>query len=394
MTRAPVPSPAPRGRSGGTVLVAHPSPDLYGSDRVLLESVDALLAAGHRVVVTVPAAGPLVPLLVERGAQVVLCAAPVLRKDVLRPRGLGRFLAGAVRGAVQGLGLLHRTRPDAVLVNTVTIPLWTLLARVARRPCLVHVHEAEASAAPLVRVLLGAPLLLADRVLVNSRFSLGVLLASAPRLRGRSSVLDNAVPGPPAVVPAREELAAPVRLLYVGRLSPRKGPDAAVEAVHLLLAEGVDVRLDVVGSAYPGYEWFAQRLAERAAAAGPERVVLHGFDADVWPHLERADLVVVPSRTDEPFGNTAVEAVLAARPVVVSDTSGLREAVEGYGCARLVEPGSAEALAAAVRQVLADWRAHRDGALQDAARAARRHSPSAYRSAVAGAVQALLEGAP
>lgn len=375
-----------------TVLVAHPGAELYGSDRVVLESVTALQAAGHRVVVTLPAPGPLVPLLAERGAEVALCAAPVLRKEVLRLPGLAHFAVTAVRGAVAGLALLHRTRPDAVLVNTVTVPSWVFLARLLRRPCVVHVHEAEASAPALVRWLLAVPLRLADRVVVNSRFSLDVLLASAPRLRARSSVLDNAVPGPPAALPAREELVGPVRLVYVGRLSPRKGPDVAVEAARRLVAEGLDVRLDLVGSAYPGYEWFSQRLADDAAASGAQRVVLHGFDPDVWPHLQRADVVLIPSRADEPFGNTAVEAVLAARPAVVSDTSGLHEAAGGYRSVHLVEPGSASALAAAVRAVVADWPAHRRSAIADAERAARRHSPRAYQVALAGVVGDLLVG--
>ena len=45
---------APRARTGRTALVAHSGADLYGSDRMLLESVVALRQAGWDVVVTVP----------------------------------------------------------------------------------------------------------------------------------------------------------------------------------------------------------------------------------------------------------------------------------------------------------------------------------------------------
>ena len=34
-------------------------------------------------------------------------------------------------------------RPDVVLVNTITLPAWPAVARVAGRPVVVHVHEAE-----------------------------------------------------------------------------------------------------------------------------------------------------------------------------------------------------------------------------------------------------------
>ena len=44
-----------------TILVAHPSPDLYGSDRQLLETIRALVDAGHRVNAALPDDGPLRP---------------------------------------------------------------------------------------------------------------------------------------------------------------------------------------------------------------------------------------------------------------------------------------------------------------------------------------------
>ena len=58
--------------------------------------------------------------------------------------------------------------------------------------------------------------------------------------------------------------------------------------------------------------------------------------------------MLVPSVGDESFGNAAVEAVLAARPSVVSDIGGLREAAAGYDGVVFVPPGDATALAAAI----------------------------------------------
>jgi hypothetical protein len=52
-------------------VVAHPSPDIYGSARMLVESVVGL--TGHfRVVVVLPAGGTLVALLADVGAEVVI----------------------------------------------------------------------------------------------------------------------------------------------------------------------------------------------------------------------------------------------------------------------------------------------------------------------------------
>lgn len=382
-------------RTGRTALVAHPSAELYGSDRMLLESVSGLVDAGWQVVVTLPGDGPLVPLITDRGARVVLCPSPVLRKAALRPRGLLTLVAQTLRAVPAAGRLLRAVRPDAVYVSTVTIPLWLPIARLLRVPVVCHVHEAERSVPAVVRRALALPTLLAGSVITNSRYSLDVLEDSFALLGRRSRVVYNGVVGPEVTVKAREHLTGPVRLLYVGRLSPRKGLDVAVEALAELVDRGVDARLDLLGAVFPGYEWFESELAELAARRGvSDRLRFHGFHPSVWTFAAEADVVLVPSRFDEPFGNTAVEAVLSARPVVVSDTSGLREAAAGYESAQVVTPGDAVVLADAVVNVMADWAHFREAAWRDASVAAQRHAPATYRRLVAATVTDLVGGAP
>jgi glycosyltransferase involved in cell wall biosynthesis len=100
--------------------------------------------------------------------------------------------------------------------------------------------------------------------------------------------------------------------------------------------------------------------------------------------------MVVSSRVDEPFGNTAVEAMLAARPVIVSDTSGLREAAAGYESARFVAPGEAAAIASAIESVAAGWSDLREAAERDAVVATERHSTESYRRNLRAAVSRAL----
>ncbi|MGY1705449.1 glycosyltransferase [Geodermatophilus sp. SYSU D00697] len=369
-----------------SVLLVHPGAELYGSDRVFLESVTALVP-GADVVVALPGPGPLVAELERRGARVVVRRMPVLRKAVLRPAGMLRLVRDAVLGLVPALTLLRRAGRDGVYVSTTILPTWLLLARVARRRVVCHVHEAEwPGPAALHRVLL-RPLLAASTVVANSRFTRDVLTGLLPALADRTTVVPNPVPGPAAPEPARADLDGPVRLLFVGRLSPRKGPDVAIATLRELLARGVDARLSLLGSVFAGYEWFEEELRATVAADGlADRVEFLGFRPAVGPVLEQADVVLVPSLLDESFGNTAVEAVLAARPPIVSALSGLREAAAGYDCARAVAPGRPALWADAVEAVLADWARSRSAAVADAAEARRRHHPGRYRQLLAQVV--------
>ena len=70
-----------------SVLVAHPSADLYGSDRVLLETIDGLRRSGARVLVALPSPGPLVAELERRGAAVILSPHRSCAKACSRHRG-------------------------------------------------------------------------------------------------------------------------------------------------------------------------------------------------------------------------------------------------------------------------------------------------------------------
>jgi glycosyltransferase involved in cell wall biosynthesis len=109
-----------------------------------------------------------------------------------------------------------------------------------------------------------------------------------------------------------------------------------------------------------------------------EQVAFLGFHADIWPVIATADVVLVPSVADESFGNTAVEAVLAARPVIASDAGGLQEAVEGYTSAQVVPAEAPAAVADAVEKVVVNWPSYRAAAAADAALAAERHAPALY----------------
>lgn len=369
------------GRRRRTALLVHPGAEMFGSDRMLLESAIGLVEAGARVVVALPSRGILDVELREVGAEVVIIPMLVLRKVLLTPRGLPRLFRDAFRGLGAAWRLISRVRPDVVYVSTIIIPQWPLIARLRRMRTVSHVHEAEASGNRLVNRILYSPHLASQRILVNSRFSLETLRSALPVLAQRSSVVYNGVASPSQPSSPRGSTDGVLRVLYIGRLSPRKGPDLVIEAASHLNSAGKTVEVTLLGAVFDGYEWFERDLREQAATAGVS-VDFAGFHTDVWPFLSDADVLVVPSRVDEPFGNTAVEGILALRPVVASDSSGLREAAGGYDTARLVAAGDAAAIASALEDIEASWSDMVSTVAESRAEALRRHAPDVYRSSI------------
>ena len=388
-----------RGEAGGErtsaarVLVAHPSPDLYGSDWQLVETIHGLIETGHEVLVALPLDGPLVEVLREAGARVAVMPFTVLRKALLSPRGLAKLSVQAAPEIARLRAVIRASRAEVVLTNTVTIPWWPVAASAAGVPVLAHVHEAEDTQRRIIRAGLNAPLLAASRIVANSGAARDALLEVQPHLASRTEVVHNGVAGPdhPLEALRRRRPGDPFQIAMVGRLTPRKGVDVALDAVGLLRRSGVDASLSVCGSVFPGYEWYEGELRERAAQPDLDgHVELLGYVRPTWPVLEAADAVVVPSRA-EPFGNTAVEAMHAARPLVASRVQGLAEVVTDEVTGLLVPADDAEALAEALGSLATDPELATRLAEQGEREAAERFSVAGYRATMARIMGELLE---
>ena len=382
------PSPDPRGSL--RILIANPAADLYGSDRMMLETVTGLADRGCEVLVVCGQAGPAATALVDRGIEVLIGDVPVIRKGLMNPRGLVRLAGDSLRALPRLVRLLRERRPDVVLANTVTIPIWSVAARLARVPVAVHVHEAEQTAGRAAQLALSGPLTVADGVIFNSETSRAALGSGLLDRFARVRVVPNGVAGPDRVVPPREALTAPVEIVFVGRLSPRKGPDLVVGALSELDRRGLSANLTLVGDVFPGYEWFEAELRASVTAAGlVERVEFAGFQPSVWRFLRDADIAVVPSRLDESFGNTLVEAVLAHRPAVASDHTGLREIGHDLTAVALVANDDATAIADAIQRIVSDWSRYRLEVQGDAVRLAERIGPDRYHRDILDLLQGL-----
>lgn len=375
-----------------SIVVAHPGSELYGSDRMLLEDVKGLLRGGWEVSVALPCDGPLATALKAEGATVLICATPVLRKSILSPSGAWSFAKETVHSLSETHGLLRNLKPSAVLVNTITIPLWVVLSSLTGHKVALHVHESERQAPRVLRIALSLPGTLAETIITNSDSTNDAYCEHIPWARKKSKVIYNGVAGPTDTLPPRRELNGTVNLLYVGRLSERKGLLVLLDAIKILQLKGVDLRLSLVGSIFEGYESFEHELAKRIASLPhPDQIIRHGFSPDVWPFYAEADIAIVPSLIEEPFGNTAIEAVLANCPVIASAIGGLKEAAAPYSSAISVAPGAPSELAAAIEKIINQWPEYSAAAIESAAQARQLHDPATFGEKIDAELKSMID---
>jgi glycosyltransferase involved in cell wall biosynthesis len=173
--------------------------------------------------------------------------------------------------------------------------------------------------------------------------------------RRRVEVVHNGVdprPFDPSRATARP--GAPKVVLCVARLDGQKGLGDLVSAAALV--EGAEFRIAGEGPERPRIEEQIRRLGLGS------RVRLLGFRRDIPELLHDSDVFVLPSHY-EGLPLAVLEAMAAEKPVVATRVPGTSDVVRDGETGLLTRPSDPPALAAALRDVLADpVRARRMGA--------------------------------
>lgn len=148
------------------------------------------------------------------------------------------------------------------------------------------------------------------------------------------------------------ELSGPLTIGFVGRMLPGKGLNVLADALAKLGAE--DWRLLVVGEGSEREE-FERHLTEAGLRNRAEFTGAINF-ALVPAYFHQMDVLVIPTETTkrirEQFGRVIVEAMASGVPVIGSTCGAIPEVIGDAGL--IFTEGDADALAGALRRMLAD----------------------------------------
>jgi glycosyltransferase involved in cell wall biosynthesis len=339
-----------------TVLFVSHSAALYGAERSLLSLVAGLMQQNFRSVVLVPAKGPLTDALAENNVEyVVMHFKGWLSKSSIDPKCLHRAFINTM-ACLKLRSLLKSCTIDLVYTNTVYSPVGGVLSLVLGLPHIWHVRE-------FVHEDLGARFDLGTAVsmkLIN-RASAKIICNSAAVLRKMANYVPaeklalvyNGFPvcqRQQGVLPREGwALGKQVRLSIVGSIHEGKGQQDAINALGILLDQGLDAGLRIVGVGDRRYVSYLKSLAMRRRVA--ERISWESFLPDTQRVFFESDIALICSRA-EAFGRVAVEAMSVGCPVVGSNAGGLPEILIDQVNGLLYEPGNHEMLASKILKLL------------------------------------------
>lgn len=317
-----------------------------GSERISFSLCTYLHGEGHTTHLLHEADGDMVQAYSKITSSVT--RAPVRPLAVRQPRAAAASLFGLWR-------TVRKHRVDVVFTSQIGyVSLLALARRLLGVRCVVHLGLALDLGSPVFRWALQH---ISATVTPSEPMRIQCLGIGWPPERLR--VVPNGVDlarfrpsegpsDPPGGLVRREGTP---QLVYAGRLVAEKGIFTLLRAAALLMGRGVNFHLAMAGLA-TGDE--RKQLIDLASelGLGSERFSLLPATDRPEDLFRAADIAVVPSEWQEPFGLVAIEAMACGAVPVVSDAGILPEIV-GEAAAPCVFPkGHADRLADAIESLI------------------------------------------
>ncbi len=139
------------------------------------------------------------------------------------------------------------------------------------------------------------------------------------------------------------------RFILLGRRTPQKGIDTALQAVRILADKGLAGGLELNLYGWDYSEWDYRQMARDLRVE--QFVTFLPFEGDVMGVYQGAYCLLLPS-VGEGLSNVLLEAMALEMPVIASRVSGTVEVVDHEQNGLLIPPGSPEALADAMELAL------------------------------------------
>ncbi len=310
-----------------------------GASRVLFTNLRLLDKRRFTPVVLLSAHGPAEALLDELG----------IRHQVWGPLSEPNKLLDYLRALIRTCLWLKRERIDLVHMNRANDwrPAEILAMKLCRVPVVTHFHTVNLDRAPATRW--SSAIAAVSRYVAEHSDTQGV----PPSVIHNTVELARFAQG----VSLRDRFgidAGHVVVSFVGQIREIKG---VADFVHMAgEVAGDHIRFLIAGQCRD-----KSRISDAYTEAelndliaGDPRIRYCGYVEQVEDVYRTSDIVVVPSRWEEPFGLISIEAAAAGLPVVATRTGGLPEVVVDGVTGALVDAGDTHAMARCVSKLVND----------------------------------------
>lgn len=346
-----------------TIAVFHPSAELYGADRILVNALKALPTNVNKRVYLLRE-GPLVNFLKENVANVeviIKTDMPVIYRAIFNPKGIVNTLLNLIRFLIFILKENHEHSFSSAYVNTSSNVLVLPLLMLAGIKRYIHIHEIIDSPKLIGWLTAFMSRWFANKVVCVSQAVLDGMKRYVTSIDAVCLVLHNGIDAikvndEQRMIDGEWTENRKLTFYLFGRIQPRKGHWFLIESLAKLprhLLEKTEFVL--MGGIVPGQEEDLKSLQRSIIKHELVPFIkIEDFAADISEPMSDADVCLVPSLVKDSFPTTVIEAMSAGRPVITTNNGGAKEAVIDGETGYLIAPNNTHQLANSIKLLIAD----------------------------------------
>lgn len=313
--------------------------DWGGASRSLFVLLKALDRSRYEPLVLFPSEGSILEELDKRGISYVIWG------KMHEPGSWLAYLAAHIKSLIFFL----KNRVDLIHINHASYwrPAEMLVAKLLGIPVITHYRVINDSPAPYLKYT--------NLIVANSKYT-----AEHSQPEGiPKAVMHNIVDLEryDATRNIRTELGLnddDIVFSFIGQVREIKGVDLFIQLAHRIPDR--NARFLIVGECRDPEKFEGSYTKERLRSeiGEDDRIKIAGYRADVENVYRSSDVIVMPSRWQEPFGLINIEAGASSKPIIASSVGGIPEIIRPGENGFLFDKGNLEEFAGYARQLIDD----------------------------------------
>ena len=327
------------------VLVVNYGSDLYGANRILLQTIEMLNP--RKVVLLVGKQGPLTDLInadpcyrhvhIIEAKTIPVVFRKMNFKNILQlVKNINNFNK-AIKKIKKEFSI------NWVYVNTLSNFIAIRIFKKNNLKVLVHVHEILENHKLSTRIINYHSIKWADKIIAVSK-PVELNLKEVNKKNNIVTVLNGIKD---MYLQEMEKTKPAIIITLFGRIKPEKGIWYFLEAIALLKEKiSTNAKFIIAGSAAPGGEHYVEQLKKDIQNhSSKSNIEFRSFISDIKGLLNSSDIIVVPSLMKDPFPTTILEAASAGKPVIATNTGGAVQSVKNEITGFLISPSDTKQFA-------------------------------------------------
>ncbi|MDX1348957.1 MAG: glycosyltransferase family 4 protein [Putridiphycobacter sp.] len=336
-----------------TIAIFHPSADLYGSDRILANTLGAMPDKLHKKVYLL-SNGPLVAHLYEKvcNVEVQICPEmPVMYRKIFTFKGIFLFFWTWLKFLVFIKREQKQYNFKTAYVNTLSNAFLLPILKAMNIPSFIHVHEIVVKPKLIGKVTAFLANRYAKHVVCVSQAVADNLIKYTAKISRKTVVIHNGID---AIKVACSEKHEHLSFYLFGRIMPQKGHWLVVEALANLPHSKLEkTTFTFMGGVLYNQTELLSDLKAKIKEVGLENVIVFKpFEKYIESAMSEADVCLIPSTILDSFPTTVLEAMSAEKLVIATNQGGAKEAIIDKRTGILFEHNDANALAKSIEAVI------------------------------------------